>query len=251
MRELYTLELIQLVNELKSVEGFYIDQFYEVDKNRFRFKLSKKGEKANLQCILPYTLNRTELIELKDEATNFSLGVRKRISGAKIKGIEQFNKDRIIILKLERGGAEQSIIIEMFGRGNMVFAEADMKIQLAYTNHDFKDRIIRPGQIYKSPKNSAIDFLNPKNIDALGKESEAGKEKRLLNYLSKRVGIGKVYLEEATARSEIAPDTKLSAINSTKLIAVLANVKELIKECTQTEIYCIRKRWQSEQFLAM
>lgn len=233
MRELYTLELIRLTKELKTIEGFYIDQFYEIERNRFRFKLSRKGEKGNLQCILPYTLNRTEVIELKEEATNFSLAVRKRISGARIKGIEQFNKDRIIIIKLERGGEESNIIMEMFGRGNMIFTESDMKIQLAYIIHDFKDRVIRPGQVYKPPKNSSMDFLESKNLNELEKERDIGKEQTTLNYLSKRIGIGKIYLEEAIARSGITPEAKLNTVTNEKFMELLDNIKDLIKECTE------------------
>ena len=46
MRELYTIELVRLVEELRVLEGYYIDQFYELGKGRFRIKLSRKGREA-------------------------------------------------------------------------------------------------------------------------------------------------------------------------------------------------------------
>ena len=201
MRELYTPELMQLVKELKAIEGFYIDQFYELDKNRFRFKLSKKGEKSNLQCILPYTLNRTEFVELKEEASGFSLAVRKRLSGARIESIYQLGEDRILAIRFSKANAESYIIFEMFGKGNMIIADPDMKIQLVYVVHNFKDRSVKTGEIYNPPKNIAD---NP--------DREPEKE-RVIGYLNKRFGMGTMYADEAARRVKIAPEVKLGELS--------------------------------------
>ncbi len=232
MRELYTLELSELVRELKPIEGLYVDQFYETEKNRFRFRLSRKGERVNLQCILPYAINRTDMVEIKEEATNFSLGVRKRASGARITGIGQLNNDRIVMIKLEKAGEESSVIFEMFGRGNMIIADSAMKIQLAYMIHDFKDRSIRSGSIYKPPKNTSIDIFNSDAVDELQKETRSQKgDGTVMNYLSKRIGIGKMYLKEALKRSEVNPEEKLGEINYDRQNAIFENVRAIIEEC--------------------
>jgi predicted ribosome quality control (RQC) complex YloA/Tae2 family protein len=235
MRELYTLELVQLIKELRSIEGFYIDQFYELERNRFRFKLSKKGEKANLQCILPYAINRTEFIELKEQPTGFSIAVRKRVGGARIKGIEQLNNDRIVLLKLEKANAETNMIIEMFGRGNIIIADSEMKIQLAYQPHEFKDRSIRPNEIYKPPNNSSMSITEISHIESLHDENSASREATLINYMSKRMGIGKMYLKEAAERAGISPETKLKNVDSDKSEILIRNMKEVIDECTKSQ----------------
>jgi predicted ribosome quality control (RQC) complex YloA/Tae2 family protein len=232
MRELYTLELIELAKELKSIEGLYLDQFYETERNRFRFKLSKRGEKYNLQCILPYTINRTDLIEVKESTTNFALAVRKRISGAKIKSVLQLNNDRIISIKLEKATEESFIILEMFGKGNMIFTDANMKIQLAYLVHDFKDRAVRPGETYKPPNNTSLDISTSGSIDTIQKEiTYASKEATIVNYVAKKVGLGTMYLREAAARSEIKPDAKIKELDSESTNMMFSNIKEIVKDC--------------------
>ncbi|MDE1871419.1 MAG: NFACT family protein [Candidatus Micrarchaeota archaeon] len=234
MRELYTLELTRLAGELRRIEGFYIDQFYELDKDRFRLKLSRKGEKANLQCLLPYSLNGTETIEIKESATNFSIAARKRIGGARIKRVEQLGNDRIIALRLERKGEEESIILEMFGKGNMVVVNHDMNILLAYRVHDFKDRRVRPNSVYRLPENPALDISQEGNAELIAKEMEnAGKELTMLNYLTKRTGIGKMYIEEALARAEADNKSRIGDADPATISRIMKSMLEIVSECLE------------------
>ena len=123
MRQLYTLELISLVKELQALTGFYVDKFYESEDNTFRFSLSRKGEKADVRCVLPYAIGRTEYIEQAEEPTNFATAVRKRITGFAIDAIEQYNNDRIIIIRLRKGEERINIILELFGKLNLAIEE--------------------------------------------------------------------------------------------------------------------------------
>lgn len=240
MREMYTLELMQLVEELQPLEGFYIDQFYEIEKNRFRLKFSKKGEKANLQCILPYTLNKTDVIEIKEEATNFSMAGRKRISGAKIKRVEQFNNDRIIVFKTEKAELEINIIFEMFGRGNLVITDKAMKILLAYQLHVFKDRAIRPGSTYAQPKGSSPNPFDSKGLEGVIKGMGSGENNpTILSYLAKRLGIGTIYVEEAISRAGVAAGTKIKEMEEKKSEILLKKVIEVIEDCTKKQEFLI------------
>ncbi len=232
MRELYTIELVRLVGELKSLEGFYIEQFYELEKGRFRIKISKKGEKLNLRCILPETINRTEYIELSDEATNFSMGIRRRIDGLPITSIEQFNNDRIILIKVGTEEREANLIFEMFGRGNLVLADRAMKTMLAYQTHMFKDRAVRPNVAYIPPKNQSIGSLERKEIEAAiksVKEAKGGTD--ILHALTKRLGIGLMYIDEALERVDVNPSTKPAEITEEQTISITESLISLVKEC--------------------
>lgn len=243
MRELYTLELMQLVEELQSLEGSYIDQFYEIERNKFRFKITSKGMKANLQALMPYSLNRTTTIEIKEEATNFTMAARKRISGVKIKRIEQFNNDRIIKIKTEKAEEEMNLIFEMFGRGNFIITDKSMKILLAYQLHIFKDRAVRPGSTYAHPKNSSINPFDKSAIEGLLKEAGSKDESAgILPYLAKQLGIGKMYVEEALARAKMESTAKLSELNEKKSQLLLEKILEIIKECTDKPEFVLYKK---------
>ena len=234
MRELYSLEIIRLVEELKTFENFYLDQFYETDTSKFRIKLSRKGEKANLQCLLPYAINRTSTIETKEQASNFSMAVRKRALGLKITKIEQYNNDRIILFRAEKPEYPINLIFEMFGRGNLIITDGNMKILLAYKIHEFKDRSVKPNSDYLQPKNSSA---NPTDKNALEKVmggiSGSQKETTLLQYLTKNLAIGSLYIEESLNRLQLSASTKLKETDA-KTVSNLGNeISSLVEECTR------------------
>ena len=153
MRTISMQELSALVAELRWMEGFFIDKFYELGKGRFRLRLSRKGEQqANVQIILSRTFNRTQYIEQRDEPTPFAMAIRKRLTGFMIEKVEQYNKDRIILLALKKGDERTNVVVEMFGTGNLIIADKDMKITLVYEPHEYKDRKIKIGETYAPPK---------------------------------------------------------------------------------------------------
>src|SRR5271157_1645019 len=157
MRALCSLELPVLIKGLKSLEGFRISKFYDAGNSRFFFRLRKGDEKLNVQCILPYTFNITEYAPQNLESTGFAAAARKRIEDYLIERIEQLNNDRIVLVRLKKGDTQSNIILELFGRGNLILTDAAMKITLVHTPHDFKDRSVRVGATYKPPSSFNID----------------------------------------------------------------------------------------------
>ncbi len=153
MRTLSTQELSALVGELRWIEGFFIDKFYELGKGRFRLRLSRKGEQqANVQIILSRTFNKTQYVEQGDNPTPFAMAMRKRVTGFMIEKVEQYNKDRIILLALKKGDERANVVAEMFGAGNLIVTDKDMKITLVYEPHEYRDRKIKIGETYAPPK---------------------------------------------------------------------------------------------------
>ena len=156
MRTISTQELSALVGELQWMEGFFVDKFYEMGKGRFRLRLSKRGEQqTDLLIILSHAFNKTKYIEQADSPTSFAMATRKRITGFAIERIEQYNKDRIILLRLKKGEERANVVVEMFGTGNFIITDKEMKITLAYEPHDYKDRKIKIGETYTPPKSVA------------------------------------------------------------------------------------------------
>jgi predicted ribosome quality control (RQC) complex YloA/Tae2 family protein len=234
MRDLYALELMQLSKELQSLRDFYIDQFYELAKGRFRIRLSRKGEKANLQIILPNTINRTDFLEIKEDATNFSLAVRKRITGFQIGEVSQYNNDRIILIRAKKPDNEINIILELFGKGNLVIADHAMRILLAYQVHEFSDRAIRPNATYRPPKNASVGIHESAGIDKVAEELKSKIEgAALLPYLTKRIAMGSMYIEEAAKRAGLSTTSKLSELADKDIDALFAEISIIIKECTE------------------
>ena len=235
MRELYALELAELVRELKALEGFYIDQFYELSRSRFRIRLSRKGEKRNILIAPPNSIHEMTEIEIKEKAAPFSMAARKRVSGARVKNVVQLAKDRIISFEMDRHGEQVNLILEMFGKGNLIIADASMKIQLAYIVHDFKDRSVRPGMVYSNPPSSALEPLEA-TAKILEERAAESKGSTLSNFLVRNVAMGKMYANEAVERSGMDPNAKVDGTNIEKLSE---SITAMAKECMEKPSFTI------------
>ncbi|MGC8648938.1 MAG: NFACT family protein, partial [Candidatus Micrarchaeia archaeon] len=152
MRTITNNELFVLTKELnREFQNFYVEKFYEIADDQFLIKLNKQHEKSLLQIILCHTVNKINYVIENEFPTNFALSVRKKIENFKIDSIEQYNNDRIIIIKISKGQTKLNLILEMFGKGNFIITDDAFKIILAYKVHTFKDRSINVGSQYIPP----------------------------------------------------------------------------------------------------
>ena len=234
LRQLYTLELIALAGELQELKGFHIDKFYETKDDVFRLSLSRSGAKEEIICALPYAINKTSYIELTETPTNFAMAVRKRISGFVIGAVEQYSNDRIILMSLGKGEEQANLIFEMFGKGNLIVADSAMKILLAYKPHVFKDRTVRPGSAYLPPKNNNMGALDADSITAEVEKASSSGGETILSYLSKRIGIGTLYVEDSITRSGVDQKTKASALTQAQLASIAKCIIKEIKACADS-----------------
>ncbi len=236
--ELSTLELRILARELNAVKGYHIDQFYQLGETRFRMKLSSKEGKVNLNIDIPHYIALSNSGEVSEEATGFAMAVRKRISGARIAGISLISNDRILEISLERKESKGSIILEMFGRGNLIIAEENREISLALQTHEFSDRSVRKGETYKPPKNESVDLEDKEAIaKVFASVKEAPGSDRLISYLSRRLGIGTMYLEDAIMRQGVDPKVKIKDMATKALDGVKERVSIIIGESGKAILY--------------
>ncbi|MEM3827480.1 MAG: NFACT family protein [Candidatus Micrarchaeaceae archaeon] len=236
MREITTIEVSALVNELQSIRGFYFDKFYEVGRGRFRFRLSRQGEKEELLCILKHALNLTHYIEKGKQESNFYAAVRKRITGYKIERIEQLNEDRIIKITASRGEEEIGIVFEMFGKGNLLIVDKDMKILLAYTQAEFKDRSVRSGILYQPPQSKAVPLSMANSQSVLRIISECkDKSTGITAFLSKSMNIGALYIENAIAGSGVNTKEEVDKVSGEEAARIAESIAAIKRYTTAPE----------------
>lgn len=197
MREIANVEVHALSKELDSLRGFHVEKFYEVEPNSFRLKLKSGPDQRNIVILLPYTVNESEFTVRSDEPTNFALAVRKRITGTKVESVEQYKGDRIILIKLEKGEESWNLFIELFGKGNLILADQDLKIALAYLQHQFKERSIKVGSTYSSPQKM---------------KSEKPRKAQLINAVSANFNLGTAYIEDAILRCNADPKADAASV---------------------------------------
>jgi predicted ribosome quality control (RQC) complex YloA/Tae2 family protein len=244
MREIATIEVSALVNELKALAGYYFDKFYELGRGRFKFRLSRQGDRKELLCILKHTLNITDYVEKGGQESNFYAAVRKRITGYKIESIEQINEDRIIDIEASKGEDRLHLIIEMFGRGNLLIADSSMKIMLAYTQEEFKDRKIRTGEIYQPPASNALP-ISKINAESVANIINDGKESRVTSgvtaYLAKAVNVGSLYIENAVIGAGVDPKSGIDQLGKGEAERVAEGIAALKRFVSAPEPFVYMK----------
>ena len=61
----------------------------------------------------------------------------------------------------------------MFGRGNLIITDEKMEILLALQTHEFSDRTVRKGEVYKPPRNESVDLTDR---EAVGRVFDSAKD---------------------------------------------------------------------------
>ncbi len=244
MHNLSGLEISIIIKELKEITGSYIEKFYEIDKNIFRLKLSSQKIQINIESLIPGRINITSFIKKSETPTNFAIAARKQITNYIINNIYQLNNDRIIVFNLKNKDTEKNIIFEMFGKGNLIITDKSMNIILCYNIHDFKDRQIRPGKTYISPKNDFIgtdldklkfilsDFKKSLEQD---RKSEEKVDDRLISILSKYLNFGPLYIEDALLSINLDPKIRISKINDYDIEKIIQALKQELEYSSRIE----------------
>lgn len=211
MHDITSLELGIVIKELKGkIEGSYLKKFYDLGGGAFRLLFHGRDGNTVVYCNLATTLNETSFVEESGEATNFAIAMRRRIEDSRVVAVSQHSADRIAVIEVLARGNAHRIVIEMFGKGNLVLTDADGKIELCYKIASYRDREVKPKEAYVPPQsNSAgLDGLTPEAIGSIVDEVRASGG-RMIAVLSKRLNIGPIYLEEIIVSAGLDPKAQL------------------------------------------
>ncbi|MDE1873737.1 MAG: NFACT family protein [Candidatus Micrarchaeota archaeon] len=151
IRPLSSQELGVIAKELGILEGSHFKSFYELREGSFLITFSKERRETAVYVNLASTVNITEFKERDTKPTEFALSLRKRLDGSRVEGVEQHGSDRILVIGFG-GKEEKRLIIEMFGRGNLLLLDKDGVIEQVYAGRDFSERSVKRGALYAFPQ---------------------------------------------------------------------------------------------------
>ena len=205
MRDITALEISAVVTELKgSIEGAWLKKFYDLGDEAFKFAFHKDGVTSILYIKLRQTMNLTKYTEKAEEAMGFSMGMRKRLENQMLGKVEQVANDRIVAFDFARGAYR--LIVEMFGKGNMILTNGDGVVEVCYRRIDQKERIVKSGIKYVPPHdNETLPVEKITKSTAASLVNGMTIEKGAISSLALKLNLGPVYLEDLLLRSGIEP----------------------------------------------
>ena len=232
--QLSSLELHYLVEELQSLVNGRVDKVYNPNKKELvmLFHVSGEGRKI-LRVVAGKYLYLTESKDEFGEPSGFCMMLRKHLSNARLKKVEQKGSERVVEFVFEGKEGVKRLIVEFFGQGNIIFCD-DSKILSAVEYHKWKDREIAPKIKYEYPKKRYNIFkIKEKEIAELVEGSE---KESIVKCLAIELGLGGVYSEEVCLASGVNKSVKPVSLDAGSIKRLYNSLKKLIARKTDAGI---------------
>jgi len=204
--ELSNLEVKILVSILnKELKDYYVNNVYSIadDIIMIKFRHSIKNERRLM--ITPSCVWLTKYELEKREPDKFVTILREYVNRLKFEEAEQPNFERIIFLKLSSKEDIYYLIIELFGKGNIILTDKEKKIIALLNKLKVKHRELDVGKIYSLPPQRGINPFNLNKYDFFNLLDNKEVLLALLNSLP----LSKKFLKEILFRAEIDPSKRV------------------------------------------
>jgi len=205
-REPSSVDLAALVGELGAYEGAKLDKAYLYGDDLVRLKLRDYDRgRVELLCEVGdvkrvHAAAPEHVPDAPGRPPDFAMMLRNRLSGADLVDVSQYEFDRIVEFTFERDDGTTSIVVELFGDGNIAVLDEDRRVLDCLDTVRLKSRTVAPGSTYEFPESR----VNPLAVDydtfaALMDESDTD----LVRTLATQLNLGGLWGEELCSRAGV------------------------------------------------
>jgi predicted ribosome quality control (RQC) complex YloA/Tae2 family protein len=222
---LASLEVHYLVKEFQFLVGGRIDNIYNPKKEEFilQFFVSGKG-KHIIRMISGKLIYLASAKSPAEAPSGFCMFLRKHLGNSRLRSVKQLESERIVEFVFEKA-EKKKLIVELFGKGNVLLCDENDVILSALVYHKWKDREIRAKGKYSYPKrNYNIFELELSELKKLFQESD----KELVKCLASELGLGGPYSEEACLLSDVDKGISPSSLDDKEINKLFKSIKKLV-----------------------
>ncbi|AEH37055.1 ribosome rescue protein RqcH [Halopiger xanaduensis] len=205
-RELTSVDLAALVEELGAYEGAKVDKAYLYGDDLVRLKM-RDFDRGRTELIFEvgevkraHTVAPERVPDAPGRPPQFAMMLRNRLSGADFAGVEQYEFDRILEFTFERDDGTTRIIVELFGQGNVAVTDGEYEVIDCLETVRLKSRTVVPGSRYEFPDTRT----NPLTVsrDAFYREMD-DSDTDVVRTLATQLNFGGLYAEELCTRAGV------------------------------------------------
>ena len=204
--ELSGIELHYLVNKISSniSSGYYVSNISSITKNSILLKLHHPVESDIMLMISTKGIWFTNQKYRQVEEGQFVNVLSREIERAKINSVSQPGSERIFFIHfVNRDDKERKLIVEIFGKGNIILCDESMRILWILLPVEVRHRTLKIGSEYILPPNRGEDVLKI-SLDCLKKSANLQPDNtEVVKWLSKSTSLPRKYLEEIILQSAI------------------------------------------------
>ncbi len=222
-RELTSVDIRALAGELTAYEGAVLDKAYLYGDDLIRLKLRdfdrgrielfiEVGERKRIHTVTP-----DRVPDAPERPPNFAKMLRNRIAGGTLVAIEQYGFDRILSLQFEREDSTSTIVVELFGDGNVAVLDADGTVIDALRTVRLQSRTVAPGSPYEFP----AERVDPLTIDYSTFQTRMNEsESDLVRTLATQLELGGDWAEELCTRAGVSKTKAIADATATEYEAL-------------------------------
>ena len=205
--ELSGIELHYLVNKISSkiTSSYYVSNISSITKNSILLKLHHPTE-SDINLIVSTKgiwITSKKYKQMEDNQLLSILG--REIERAKINSVSQPGSERIFFLHfINKDNKEKKLVIEIFGKGNIILCDESMKILWILNPVEVRHRILKTGLEYVLPPNRGEDVFQI-TLEGMKKSRQTQPENTdLVRWLAKCTSLPRKYVEEILLHSGIS-----------------------------------------------
>ncbi|MFW9855814.1 MAG: ribosome rescue protein RqcH [Candidatus Thorarchaeota archaeon] len=218
MRQMSSLDIFSIVQELQGLLNYRIDNVYRDSLDRFfLLKMKGRGPYKNPFLLIEPGI-RIHLTEFKhsvpERPSDKVLNLRSHIKGAEVIEISQIDFDRLI--KIELKGKQRYILyVELFGnRPNFLVVDEMGRVIYALWYRKMRHRDILPGKGFELPPSrgkAILDMEMPEQLEGII-FSGSDPNEEIVKRLARGSGGGGHLMEEILARANIPKTTPVKSV---------------------------------------
>jgi predicted ribosome quality control (RQC) complex YloA/Tae2 family protein len=206
-RELTSVDLAALETELGRYAGAKVDKAYLYPENDLVRLRMREFDRGRVELLLgvgetkrAYVAAPENVPDAPERPPNFAMMLRNRIAGADLVSVAQYEFDRILVLEFERDDADTTLVVELFGDGNVAVLDEAGEVVRSLRTVRLNSRTVAPGARYEYPDSR----VNPLSVpyDAFTARMEESTAD-VVRTLATRLNFGGLYAEETCARAGV------------------------------------------------
>lgn len=230
MKSMSNVDIYTISDELnKLLSGARVDKSFQPTKDIvvMRFHVPGTGRiDLVMQC---GSRIHTSQYPLENPTTppTFPMLLRKRIKGAHVESIKQYNFDRVVEIKVKKD-KYYTIIVELFDKGNIILLDDENNIILPLKRKRLSSRDISSKREYEFPEERG---MNPITVsEEKLKEIFENADSDVVRTLAMN-GLGSLYAEEIIKRANdtinIDKNTPTNELNDEQISELYKSIKSL------------------------
>jgi predicted ribosome quality control (RQC) complex YloA/Tae2 family protein len=237
-KDFTSFDLRAVVSELKDkLVNSRVNNVYQLDAKTLLFKLHKVNE-APMRLVLEAgrRLHLTSYsLEKPQSPPAFCMTLRKYLPGAWISNLEQYEFERIAIFHFQTKTGLMSLVLELFGEGNIILLGEKGEILQALIFKKMRDRNIVRNETYQYPPSLGKNPFKVTREEFDASLTVAG-ETEVVRAIIRFLGIGGVYGEELLLRANVEKTKHCNSLTRTEIDAIFSILQELLSSVSTQKL---------------